>query len=46
MFSEGVATGIPDPGTFVTLLTPIANFFSISFSWPASACFFRLAFYI
>ena len=44
MFSKGVATGIPDPGTFVTLLTPIANFFSISFGVASIGLLFSISF--
>lgn len=44
MFSKGVAIGIPDPGTFVTLLTPIANFFSISFGVACIGLLFSISF--
>jgi len=44
MFSHVVATGIPDPGTFVTLLTPIANFFSISFGVASIGLLFSISF--
>ena len=44
MFSKGVATGIPDPGTFVTLLTPITNFFSIRFGVASIGLLFSISF--
>lgn len=44
MLFKGVENGFPDPGTFVTVATPIASFFSLTFGVTCIGLLFSISF--